>query len=190
MLLRFIASIWDGPISGVASLPAFSSILSGLLGAKSGGPDDAGDAAAGRQMRVVPYVIDTKNALVYAVRARAICRGNSVLAGGIQRGNSKQFQLEPRELSCEAMPSLQARQEIVFYEASEGGAGVLRQLVEDPKVIPLLARSALEICHFDPGTLVDRGLKPAVRPVMNAFLIMATSRIIKFLTAISLRRFS
>jgi hypothetical protein len=54
------------------------------------------------------------------------------------------------------MPSLKDRQEILFYEASEGGAGVLRQLVESPKALPLLAREALEICHFDPDTLEDR----------------------------------
>jgi very-short-patch-repair endonuclease len=45
----------------------------------------------------------------------------------------------------------------LFYEASEGGAGVLRQIVEDPEVIPRLARCALEICHFDPDTLEDKG---------------------------------
>jgi len=59
-----------------------------------------------------------------------------------------------------------------------------------PKVILCLPAVALEICHFDPETLVDRGAKTAVKPVMNAFLIMATSRIIKFLIAISLRRIS
>jgi hypothetical protein len=53
------------------------------------------------------------------------------------------------------MPSPRDHQEILFYEASEGGAGVLRQLVEDPKVMPVLARRALEICHFDPDTLTD-----------------------------------
>jgi very-short-patch-repair endonuclease len=53
-------------------------------------------------------------------------------------------------------PKPKDRQEILFYEASEGGAGVLRQLVEDPKIIPVLARSSLEICHFDPDTLEDR----------------------------------
>ncbi len=57
------------------------------------------------------------------------------------------------------MPSTQDRQEILFYEASEGGAGVLRQIAEDPPVLPLLARRALEICHFDPDTLEDKGAK-------------------------------
>ena len=55
------------------------------------------------------------------------------------------------------MPSPKDRQEILFYEASEGGAGVLRQLVEDPAAIPALARRALELCHFDPETLEDQG---------------------------------
>ena len=48
-------------------------------------------------------------------------------------------------------------QEILFYEASEGGAGVLRQIVEDSSASALLARRALEICHFDPDTLEDKG---------------------------------
>ena len=68
----------------------------------------------------------------------------------------KAFQLESRELSSEPMPSPADRREILFYEASEGGAGVLRQVAEDPAIIPLLARHALEICHFDPVTLEDR----------------------------------
>jgi very-short-patch-repair endonuclease len=55
------------------------------------------------------------------------------------------------------MPSAQERQEILFYEASEGGAGVLRQLAEDPTALPLLARRALEICHFNPDSLEDNG---------------------------------
>jgi hypothetical protein len=54
------------------------------------------------------------------------------------------------------MPSAHDRQEVLLYEASEGGAGVLRQLVEDPTVTPALARRALEICHFDPDTLEDK----------------------------------
>jgi len=79
------------------------------------------------------------------------------LQAAFKQAIQQHFQLESRELSCEAMPSAKDRQEILFYEASEGGAGVLRQLVEDPAAIPALARRALELCHFDPDTLTDQG---------------------------------
>ena len=49
-------------------------------------------------------------------------------------------------------PVKRGQQEIPFCEASEGGAGVLRQVVEDPSVVPGLARRTLELCHFDPVT--------------------------------------
>ena len=79
------------------------------------------------------------------------------LQAAFKESIQKHFQLEPRELSADPMPSGLDRREILFYEASEGGAGVLRQIAEDPSVLPLLARRALEICHFDPDTLKDNG---------------------------------
>jgi len=120
--------------------------------------EDVGDAVSGRQMRVVPYVIDTKNALVMRFEPGRSPEEMASLQAVFKEAIQKQFQIEPRELSCEAMPSPKPRdrQEILFYEASEGGAGVLRQLVEDPRIIPVLARRGLEICHFDPDTLEDR----------------------------------
>jgi very-short-patch-repair endonuclease len=119
--------------------------------------EDQDDAAAQtRLQRVVPYVKDTKNALVMRFEPP---RTNAEMAGlmsAFKEAIQQHFQLEPRELSCEPMPSPADRREILFYEASEGGAGVLRQIAEDPAVLPLLARKALEICHFDPDTLEDR----------------------------------
>lgn len=119
--------------------------------------DDPEDASVGRQKRVVPYVTDTKNALVMRFESARSASEMAGLQAAFKEAIQQYFQLEPRELSCEAMPSSQDRKEILFYEASEGGAGVLRQLVEDPKVIPALARRALEICHFDPDKLEDKG---------------------------------
>lgn len=119
--------------------------------------DDA--TTSGRLIRVVPYVTDTKNTLVMRfdpVRSPAEMAG---MQAAFKEAIQKHFQIEPRELACEPMPSPQDRQEILFYEASEGGAGVLRQLVEDPRVIPTLARRALEMCHFDPDTLEDMGVE-------------------------------
>jgi len=120
--------------------------------------EDQDDATAqARLQRVVPYVNDTKNALVMRFEPP---RPNPVMASlqaAFRQAILQHFQLEPRELSCEPMPSLQDRKEILFYEASEGGAGVLRQIAEDPTVLPQLARIALEICHFHPDTLKDNG---------------------------------
>jgi ATP-dependent helicase YprA (DUF1998 family)/very-short-patch-repair endonuclease len=122
--------------------------------------EDHDDATAqGRLQRVVPYVKDTKNALVMRFEPPRSGPEMASLQSAFKQAILKHFQLEPRELSLEPMPAPQDRQEILFYEASEGGAGVLRQLAEDPTVIPLLARRALEICHFDPDTLEDRGAK-------------------------------
>jgi hypothetical protein len=131
----------------------------GYWGKNQADEEDQEDAAAGRQMRVVPYVNDTKNALVMRFEPVRSEAEMASLQSAFKEAIQKHFQLEPRELTCESMPSPRDRQEILFYEASEGGAGVLRQLVEDPKVVPALARRALEICHFDPDTLADTRAK-------------------------------
>jgi ATP-dependent helicase YprA (DUF1998 family) len=120
--------------------------------------EDQDDAAAqGRVQRVVPFVKDTKNALVLRFEPPRSGPEMAGLQAAFKQAIQQHFQLEPRELSCEPMPSAQDRQEILFYEASEGGAGVLRQLAEDPTVLPALASRALELCHYDPDTLEDRG---------------------------------
>lgn len=120
--------------------------------------EDQDDATAqARLQRVVPYVKDTKNALVLRFEPPRSGPEMAGLQAAFRQAIQQHFQLEPRELFCEPMPSPQDRLEILFYEASEGGAGVLRQLVEDPAVLPVLARGALELCHFDPGSLEDRG---------------------------------
>ena len=118
-------------------------------------PDDAEEGAAGRQKRVVPYVMDTKNALVIRLEPARSAAEMASLQAALKEAIQQHFQLEPRELACEPMPAPADRTELLFYEASEGGAGVLRQLVDDPAVIAKLARRALELCHFDPDTLED-----------------------------------
>ncbi len=119
--------------------------------------EDEDDAANdGRKQRVVPFVKDTKNALVMRLEPPPAAAEMAAIQAAFKEAIQKHFQLEPRELACEPLPSAANRQEILFYEASEGGAGVLSQVAEDPAVLPALARLALEICHFDPDTLDDR----------------------------------
>ena len=117
--------------------------------------DDA--AAEGRVMRVVPFVRDTKNALVMRFEPSRSGPETASLQAAFKQAIQQHFQLEPRELACEPMPSRQHREEVFFHEVSEGGAGVLRRLVEDSAAVPALARRALEICHYEPDTLEDLG---------------------------------
>ena len=68
--------------------------------------------------------------------------------------------LEDSELAAEPLPDKDDRRLILLYEASEGGAGVLRNLVDDPNALAETASCALRICHYDPDTLEDLGSAP------------------------------
>jgi very-short-patch-repair endonuclease len=70
------------------------------------------------------------------------------------------YQLEDAELAAEPLPDADNRQYLLIYESSEGGAGVLRRLVEDAGALAEVARAALELCHFDPATGDDLGHAP------------------------------
>jgi very-short-patch-repair endonuclease len=73
------------------------------------------------------------------------------------------YQLEDTELAAEPLPGTGNRRYLLLYESAEGGAGVLRRLVEDTMAFAEVARRALEICHFDPTSGEDLGKAPGAK---------------------------
>jgi len=111
--------------------------------------DDPTDPLSPNRRRVIPYVEDRKNCLLFEPAKMLDMREMASLAAALKNAIQVEFQLEDRELSVEPLPSGDIRRLLLFYEASEGGAGVLRQLVTNPLAFPEIAKAALSVCHFD-----------------------------------------
>lgn len=102
-----------------------------------------------KKMRVVPFVEDHKNCLLFEPASNMSIEQMASLQAALKNAIQVEYQLEDSELSAEPLPALDIRRLVLFYEAAEGGAGVLRHLVEDPGAFQRVASKALEICHFD-----------------------------------------
>lgn len=98
--------------------------------------------------RITPFVEDTKNVLLLRPQGIVSQSGLVTLQHALKRGVEQEFQLEESELAVEPLPDRERRNAFLFYEAAEGGAGVLTRLTTDPKAFSRVARKALEICHY------------------------------------------
>lgn len=104
--------------------------------------------------RIVPFVEDQKNALHLLPAADA--EGKPMASGtlatlqhALRRGIEACFQLEEGELLVEPLPDAATRRGLLFYEATEGGAGVLNRIVHEPTALSQVARVALRVMHLD-----------------------------------------
>lgn len=114
--------------------------------------DDEGNGDDADQMpaqRIVPYVQDNKNALLLQPIGEWSATTVATLQHALKRGIEAGFQLEEAELLAEPLPDAKIRSGVLFYEATEGGAGVLTRLVNDPDALSQVARLALRIMHYD-----------------------------------------
>jgi ATP-dependent helicase YprA (DUF1998 family)/very-short-patch-repair endonuclease len=109
-----------------------------------------------RKKRVIPFVEDHKNILIIEPEEYLEPEVMASLQSALKNAILVEFQLEDNEIAAEPLPSNKDRRKILFFESAEGGAGVLRRLVDDPSAFPRLAQTALTICHFDPQTGEDR----------------------------------
>jgi very-short-patch-repair endonuclease len=112
--------------------------------------DDNEDPLSPRTTRVIPYVEDTRNCLLIEP-AEQLAEGQMAsLQAALKNAIQVRYQLEDNELAAEPLPTYDDRRLLLLYESAEGGAGVLRRLIDDPHALAAVAGNALEICHFDP----------------------------------------
>lgn len=124
-----------------------------------GGVDEAGeengdDAPPDKTppQRIVPFVEDRRNILVVRPSFRLGVLSSvsmTTLQYALKRGIEAVYQLEESELVGEPLPNRDNRQSILFFEAAEGGAGVLTRLATEPHALAAVAAEALEIMHFE-----------------------------------------
>ena len=117
-----------------------------------GDSDDPEDPMSPRTQRVVPYVTDSRNALLVEPATSMDIGTMASLEASLKAAFEVVFQLESSELATEPLPSRNDRRLLLFYESAEGGAGVLRRLLEEPSTWRTIAREALRRCHIDPDT--------------------------------------
>ncbi|MBX5458136.1 MAG: DEAD/DEAH box helicase [Thermogemmatispora sp.] len=129
----------------------------GEWGKEDATADDPTDARAAGTIRVIPYVEDTRNCLLFKLEQELDQAQMASLQSALKSAIQICYQLEDNELAAEPLPHAHERRFLLFYEAAEGGAGVLRQLVDTPEALARVAQEALRLCHYDPVTLEDLG---------------------------------
>ncbi len=144
----------------------------GIWGAS---PDNAGHTpdgdgltgAATKQVRLMVH--DTRNLLVVEPPTRLPIESIVSLQYALQRAIEDEFQLEGQELSSE-MLTQENPGRLLFWESAEGGAGVLRRLVEEPDALARVARRALAICHYGPDGETDDDARDCTRACYRCLL--------------------
>lgn len=117
---------------------------------------DEDDPMSAKSVRVIPFVEDRRNCLLFEPAGNLELNHMASLQSALKNALQTRYQLEDNEIAVEPLPGRDERRVLLFYESAEGGAGVLRHLVDEPDAFAEVAKIALELCHFDPDTGEDR----------------------------------
>ncbi len=120
-------------------------------------PDTEDPMSAKLKHHVIPYVEDRRNVLTIQFEQELSLEEMATLEAAIKQAIIRTFQVESHEVAVEPLPSRSDRRRVFLYEATEGGAGVLRRLVEDQSTFRQFIDVAIECAHFNPETLEDHG---------------------------------
>ncbi|MGE0308727.1 MAG: helicase-related protein, partial [Acidimicrobiia bacterium] len=126
----------------------------GYWGKEEEDPDDSTPTGP-RTQRVIPFVEDSRNCLIFEPVQLQPVEVMASLEAALKSAIQVVFQLEESELASEPLPSRGERRRLLFFESAEGGAGVLRRIVDDPGALARVARQAIELCHIDASTGLD-----------------------------------
>lgn len=100
--------------------------------------------------QIVPFVEDYRNILILQPAAQSLNKETmATLQAALKRGIEMTYQIEESELVAEALPTQDDRKAIMFYEAAEGGAGVLTRLATEPQALAQVAAAALKLLHYN-----------------------------------------
>jgi Lhr-like helicase len=100
--------------------------------------------------QIVPFVEDYRNILILQPAAQSLNKETmATLQAALKRGIEMTYQIEESELVAEALPTQDDRKAIMFYEAAEGGAGVLTRLATEPQALAQVAAAALKLLHHN-----------------------------------------
>jgi superfamily II DNA/RNA helicase len=124
---------------------------------KADSPDETPESVADTDIqndripnqRIVPFVEDHRNILILESAGNLTEEVMVTLQAAIKRGIEKTFQIEESELVAEPLPNINSRKALLFYEAAEGGAGVLTRIASEPGQLAEVAGNALKLMHFN-----------------------------------------
>jgi hypothetical protein len=112
--------------------------------------DDIADIDKNTAQRIVPYVEDYKNILLFKPAETQTDDAVMVtLQAALKRGIEQYYEIEEVEIAAEPLPNADKRNYLLFYEASEGGAGVLNKIALQSGELSQIAKKSLEIMHYD-----------------------------------------